>query len=89
MRYDGWDTHNNEIARIGNNLEDLFGASGGLARRAYIVGELLRGSPAARDHLKERFMRARPWQEQGVVKARDWMMENGLDPVLAPATKST
>ncbi len=31
MRYDGWDTHNNQIARIGNNLEDLFGSSGGLS----------------------------------------------------------
>jgi uncharacterized protein (DUF1501 family) len=31
MRYDGWDTHNNQISRIGNNLEDLFGSSGGLA----------------------------------------------------------
>lgn len=31
MRYDGWDTHNNQASRIGNNLEDLFGASGGLA----------------------------------------------------------
>ena len=31
MRYDGWDTHNNQIGRIGNNLEDLFGSSGGLA----------------------------------------------------------
>lgn len=31
MRYDGWDTHNNQYARIGNNLEDVFGASGGLA----------------------------------------------------------
>jgi uncharacterized protein (DUF1501 family) len=27
MRYDGWDTHNNQIGRIGNNLEDLFGAN--------------------------------------------------------------
>lgn len=30
MRYDGWDTHNQQIARIGNNLADLFGSSGGL-----------------------------------------------------------
>jgi uncharacterized protein (DUF1501 family) len=31
MRYDGWDTHNNQYGRIGNNLEDVFGTSGGLA----------------------------------------------------------
>ena len=31
MRYDGWDTHNNQYGRIGNNLEDVFGSSGGLA----------------------------------------------------------
>jgi uncharacterized protein (DUF1501 family) len=31
MRYDGWDTHNSQSNRIGNNLEDLFGVSGGLS----------------------------------------------------------
>ncbi len=31
MRYDGWDTHNVQIGRIGNNLDDLFGSTGGLA----------------------------------------------------------
>ena len=31
MRYDGWDTHNNQQERISDNLEDLFGNSGGLA----------------------------------------------------------
>lgn len=31
MRYDGWDTHNNQIGRITDNLEDLFSTSGGLA----------------------------------------------------------
>lgn len=31
MRYDGWDSHNNQLNRISNNLEDLFGSSGGLA----------------------------------------------------------
>lgn len=33
MRYDGWDTHNNQKARIDDNLQDLFGVvgTGGLA----------------------------------------------------------
>jgi uncharacterized protein (DUF1501 family) len=31
MRYDGWDTHNNQQARISENLSDLFSLSGGLA----------------------------------------------------------
>lgn len=31
MRYDGWDTHNNQLGRISNNLSDLFSGSGGLA----------------------------------------------------------
>jgi uncharacterized protein (DUF1501 family) len=31
MRYDGWDTHNNELGRIASNLGDLFSNSGGLA----------------------------------------------------------
>jgi uncharacterized protein (DUF1501 family) len=31
MRYDGWDTHNYQIDRITDNLEDLFSTSGGLA----------------------------------------------------------
>jgi uncharacterized protein (DUF1501 family) len=31
MRYDGWDTHNNQLNRISDNLEDLFGSAGGLA----------------------------------------------------------
>ena len=31
MRYDGWDTHNNQYARIIRNLGDVFGSSGGLA----------------------------------------------------------
>lgn len=30
MRYDSWDTHNNEYSRITGNLSDLFGAAGGL-----------------------------------------------------------
>jgi uncharacterized protein (DUF1501 family) len=31
MRYDGWDTHNNQLGRISGNLSDLFSSSGGLA----------------------------------------------------------
>jgi uncharacterized protein (DUF1501 family) len=31
MRYDGWDTHNNQHDRISSNLEDVFGLAGGLA----------------------------------------------------------
>jgi len=31
IRYDGWDTHNVQIDRIGDNLGDLFGNTGGLA----------------------------------------------------------
>jgi uncharacterized protein (DUF1501 family) len=48
MRYDGFDTHNNELFRIGNNLEDLFGASGGLATTMTEISTL---SQAARDNL--------------------------------------
>lgn len=44
MRYDSWDTHNDQIDRIGNNLEDLFGTSGGLAT-AMNAMELLAESP--------------------------------------------
>ena len=40
MRYDGWDTHNNQSARIGNNLEDLFGAAGGLATAMQQISNL-------------------------------------------------
>jgi uncharacterized protein (DUF1501 family) len=31
MRYDGWDTHNNQLGRITSNLGDLFSNTGGLA----------------------------------------------------------
>ncbi len=52
MRYDGWDTHNNEITRIGKNLEDLFGTSGGLATTMAEISTLpnLSGQ-AAKDNL--------------------------------------
>jgi len=45
MRYDGWDTHNNQIGRIGDNLEDLFSTSGGLATAMSAISAL--GSNAA------------------------------------------
>ncbi len=51
MRYDGWDTHNNEINRIGNNLEDLFGSSGGLATTMSEIETLPYVKQAARDNL--------------------------------------
>ncbi len=51
MRYDGWDTHNNQIARIGNNLEDLFGASGGLATAMGEINILPSLSKPAKDQL--------------------------------------
>ena len=48
MRYDGWDTHNNQISRIGNNLADLFGASGGLSTAMTEIAALPAvGTPAA------------------------------------------
>jgi len=40
MRYDGWDTHNVQDARIGNNLEDLFGTAGGLATTMAAIGAI-------------------------------------------------
>jgi len=40
MRYDSWDTHNNQLSRISNNLGDLFGSSGGLAiAMAYMASQ--------------------------------------------------
>ncbi len=51
MRYDGWDTHNKQIARIGNNLEDLFGASGGLATAMSEIALLPAVGPQAADQL--------------------------------------
>jgi len=48
MRYDGFDTHNNELFRIGNNLEDLFGATGGLATTMAEISTL---NQAAKDNL--------------------------------------
>ena len=40
MRYDGWDTHNGQLSRIGNNLDDLFSTSGGLATTMNTMGAL-------------------------------------------------
>lgn len=40
MRYDGWDTHNNQLGRITDNLEDIFGGSGGLATAINAMGQL-------------------------------------------------
>lgn len=51
MRYDGWDTHNNQIGRIGNNLEDLFGTSGGLATAMSEIELLPYVSKPARDQM--------------------------------------
>lgn len=45
MRYDSWDTHNNQIGRISDNLEDLFSSSGGLATAMTAIAAL--GSNAA------------------------------------------
>jgi uncharacterized protein (DUF1501 family) len=51
MRYDGWDTHNNQIGRIGNNLEDLFGTSGGLQTAMTEIGKLPYLSEPAEDKI--------------------------------------
>lgn len=51
MRYDGWDTHNNQSARIGNNLEDLFGSSGGLATAMKQIETLPYLNKPARENL--------------------------------------
>jgi uncharacterized protein (DUF1501 family) len=51
MRYNGWDTHNNQISRIGNNLEDLFGSSGGLATAMAEISTLPYLSQPAREKL--------------------------------------
>lgn len=40
MNYGGWDTHDNEAVEMGGNLEDLFGASGGLAVTVPLIGSL-------------------------------------------------
>lgn len=40
MRYDGWDTHNNQHSRISNNLEDVFGSGGGLATAIQQIGQI-------------------------------------------------
>ncbi len=45
MRYDGWDTHNNQHGRISNNLSDVFGAAGGLSAA---IGSM---TPSAADQL--------------------------------------
>jgi hypothetical protein len=51
MRYGGWDTHNNQISRIGNNLEDLFGSSGGLATSLAEIAGIVTDGPPAQDQL--------------------------------------
>lgn len=38
MSYGGWDTHGNEEARIGRNLEDIFGAEKGLDKGMQEIG---------------------------------------------------
>lgn len=40
MNFGGWDTHNNEYAEIGANLDGLFGAGGGLATTLPLIGSL-------------------------------------------------
>lgn len=40
MSYGGWDTHDNQYNEITSNLEDLFGAEGGLATVSPLIGEL-------------------------------------------------
>ncbi len=51
MNYDGWDTHNNEYAEIGANLDDVFGTSGGLATTLPLIGQLPYLEQSARDNL--------------------------------------
>jgi hypothetical protein len=51
MRYDGWDTHNDEYARIGNNLADVFGLSGGLATTMQQIASIPTLGPLASDQL--------------------------------------
>jgi uncharacterized protein (DUF1501 family) len=51
MRYDGWDTHNNQKVRIGNNLEDLFGSSGGLSTAMLQIKDLPYLVKPARENL--------------------------------------
>jgi hypothetical protein len=51
MRYDGWDTHNNQIGRIGNNLEDLFGTNGGLKTAMSEIALLPGDTSAPKDNL--------------------------------------
>ncbi|NND45484.1 MAG: DUF1501 domain-containing protein [Xanthomonadales bacterium] len=47
MRYDGWDTHNNQYTRITRNLGDVFGSSGGLSTAmGQIAGIPTAGAPA-------------------------------------------
>jgi len=51
MSYGGWDTHNNEYFKIGNNLDDLFGASGGLATALLQIDNIPYIEHPARDNL--------------------------------------
>lgn len=51
MRYDGWDTHNNQIGHIGNNLADLFGLSGGLKTAMTEIAGLPFNTEPAEDKL--------------------------------------
>lgn len=46
MRYNHWDTHNNEHARITSNLSDVFGTQGGLATTLTEIANL----PGGNDH---------------------------------------
>lgn len=55
MRYDGWDTHNNEHARITSNLSDLFGSAGGLATALSEIALLPTTGAAAADRLSFAF----------------------------------
>jgi len=49
MRYDGWDTHNDEYDRIGENLEDVFGTGGGLDTATQQISSIATlGEPANR-----------------------------------------
>jgi len=51
MSYGGWDTHKNEYVAIGGNLDDLFGAAGGLATTLPLIGDLPYADRPARDNL--------------------------------------
>jgi uncharacterized protein (DUF1501 family) len=51
MRYDGWDTHNNQHGRVSGNLSDVFGADGGLATAMGQIGLLDGPSGNAADQL--------------------------------------